>query len=254
MTTAPAIHARTLDGPDRHLVFLHGWGLNAASLVPLAELLGAVGTRHVLDLPGFGASEDPPDTWDTLDYTKRVATWMDEQGITKADFVGHSFGGRLSIRMGCHFPEKVRSITLIGGAGLRPKRSLKARIRVKFSLWLGKLARMLPGFLRDPILRWRAGKFGSADWKAVKEVLRPVLSRVVAEDLAPEAEKVRAPTLLMYGKEDTETPPDMGERYHALIPGSELVLLDGQGHHPFLGGGVHLLATRLKRFYEKVPA
>ena len=234
-------------------VLLHGWGLTHASLMPMAELLGSVGTRHVLDLPGFGQSEDPPDSWDTLDYTHRVAAWLDDKGIAKADFVGHSFGGRLSIRMACHHPDKVRSITLVAGAGLRPKRSWKGRLRVGFSLWLGKFARMLPAFVREPLLRWRAGKFGSADWKAVKEVLRPVLSRVVAEDLAPEAEKVRAPALLLYGRNDTETPPNMGERYHALIPGSELFLLDDQDHHTVLSSGVHLVATRLKRFYEKVP-
>ncbi len=252
--SAPAIHAKVLQGPDRAIVLLHGWGQTHASFVPMAELLGAVGTRYVLDLPGFGASDAPPIEWDTLDYAKRVVAWMDERGIEKADLVGHSFGGRLSVRIGAHFPERVRSIVLIGAAGLRPKRSWKARLRVGFSRWLGKLARMLPGFLRGPLLKWREGKFGSADFRAAKEPLRTILSRVVAEDLAPEAQRVRAPTLLLWGRNDDQTPVEMGERYKALIAGSEMLVLEDQGHFPFLGGGAHLCATQLKRFYGRVAA
>lgn len=248
----PAIHAKTLPGPPRAIVLMHGWGQTHASFLPMAELLGAVGTRHVLDLPGFGASEAPPIEWGTLDYAKRVVAWLDEQGIEKADLIGHSFGGRLSVRIGCHFPERVRSIVLIGAAGLRPKRSFKQRFRVTFSRWLGKLARALPAFLRDPILKWREGKFGSPDFRAAKEPLRTILSRVVAEDLQDEARKVKAPTLLMYGRNDTETPVEMGERYKALIAGSEMLVIEDQGHFPFLGGGAHLCATQLKRFYTKV--
>lgn len=256
---APALHAKVLprspaEGPDRAIVLMHGWGQTHASFLPMAELLGAVGTRYVLDLPGFGASENPPKEWDTLDYAKRVVAWMDERGIEKADLVGHSFGGRLSVRIGAHFPERVRSIVLIGAAGLRPKRSWKGRLRVAFSRWLGKLARLLPGFLRDPLLRWREGKFGSPDFRAAKEPLRTILSRVVAEDLAPEAQRVRAPTLLLYGRQDDQTPVEMGERYKALIAGSEMLVLEDQGHFPFVGGGAHLCATQLKRFYGKVTA
>jgi len=253
----PAIHAKTLPGPagtTRALVFLHGWGQSHTSMLPMAELLGAIGTRYVLDLPGFGVSEAPPIEWDTFAYAKRIRTWLDEQGIDKADLVGHSFGGRVSVQMGAHFPERVRSIVLIGAAGLRPKRSFRQRFRVALSRWLGKLARMLPAALRDPLLRWREGKFGSPDFRQAKEPLRSILSRVVAEDLQEEARKVRAPTFLLWGRDDDQTPVDMAERYKALIAGSELVVLDNLGHFPFAGGGSHQCAMQLKRFYTTLAA
>ncbi|MES2643937.1 MAG: alpha/beta hydrolase [Myxococcota bacterium] len=253
----PAIHAKVLPGPagsTRALVFLHGWGQTHTSMLPMAELLGAVGTRYLLDFPGYGASEAPPIDWDTFAYAKRILAWLDEQGIEKADLVGHSFGGRVSVQMGAHFPERVRSIVLIGSAGLRPHRTFRQRARVTFSRWLGKLARMLPAGLRDPLLRWREGKFGSSDFRAAKEPLRSILSRVVAEDLREQARQVRAPTFLLWGRDDDQTPVDMAERYKALIAGSELVILEGQGHFPFLGGGAHQCAAQLKRFYTTAAA
>ncbi|MDP2314111.1 MAG: alpha/beta hydrolase [Pseudomonadota bacterium] len=256
MTDAlPQIHAKVLPGPagsTRALVFMHGWGQTHASMLPMAELLGAVGTRYVLDLPGFGVSEAPPIEWDTFAYARRILAWLDERGIAQADLVGHSFGGRVSVQMGAHYPDRVRSIVLIGAAGLRPKRSFRQRARVVFSRWLGKLARMLPAALREPLLRWREGKFGSPDFRAAKEPLRSILSRVVAEDLQEQARQVRAPTFLLWGREDDQTPVDMAERYKSLIAGAELVVLEGQGHFPFLGGGAHQCAAQLKRFYTTV--
>lgn len=258
MTDAlPRIHAKVLPGPPgstRAIVLMHGWGQTHASMLPMAELLGAVGTRYVLDLPGFGASEAPPVEWDTYAYAKRILAWLDEQGIEKVDLVGHSFGGRVSVQMGAHFPDRIRSIVLIGSAGLRPRRTLRQRARVTFSRWLGKLARLLPAVLREPLLRWREGKFGSPDFRAAKEPLRSILSRVVAEDLRDQARQVRAPTFLLWGKDDDQTPVDMAERYKALIAGSELVVLEGQGHFPFLGGGAHQCAAQLKRFYTTAAA
>jgi pimeloyl-ACP methyl ester carboxylesterase len=250
----PRINAKTLAGPDRALVLLHGWGQSLQSMLPMGQLLVGVGTVHVLDLPGFGQSEPPPIEWDTLAYAKRVLAWLDEQGIARADLVGHSFGGRVSVQMAAHFPDRVRSIVLIGAAGLRPKRSLRQRMRMAFSRWLGKLARMLPAALRDPLLRWREGRFGSADFRAAREPLRTILSRAVSEDLQDEARAIRAPAFLLWGRDDDQTPVDMAERYQKLIAGSRLVVLPDHGHFPFAGGGAHLCATHLKGFYATVPA
>ena len=53
---------------------------------------------------------------------------------------------------------------------------------------------------------------------------------MVSEDLSDAAAKVSCPTLLIYGRNDTETPLEIGERLQTLIPESELAVLDGYGH------------------------
>ncbi len=249
----PRLNSQVLPGPDRAVILLHGWGQSLDSMLPMGQLLAGVATLHALDLPGFGRSEAPPIEWDTLAYARRVLAYMDEHHIARADLVGHSFGGRLTVQLAAHFPERVRSIVLIGAAGLRPHRSVRQRLRVAVSRWLGKLARALPKFAREPLLRWREGRFGSPDFRAAKEPLRSILSRVVAEDLQEEARKIHAPALLLYGRHDDQTPVDMGERYQRLIAGARLLVLEDHGHFPFVGGGAHLCATHLKTFLAAVP-
>jgi pimeloyl-ACP methyl ester carboxylesterase len=92
-------------------------------------------------------------------------------------------------------------------------------------------------------------KMGSADYRSAG-ALRPIFNRVVQEDLTNVAVQVHCPTVLIYGKEDTETPPEMGERLNRLIKGSELTVLDGFGHLSILNEGRHQLAVRIRRFLE----
>jgi pimeloyl-ACP methyl ester carboxylesterase len=90
---------------------------------------------------------------------------------------------------------------------------------------------------------------GSADYRAAGP-LRPILSRVVSENLSEVASGVRCPTLLLYGSEDTETPSEIGERLHKLIRGSELSILQGLGHLDILTRGQHQVALRIRKFIE----
>ncbi len=80
--------------------------------------------------------------------------------------------------------------------------------------------------------------FGSADYKS-SGGLRKIFVRVVNEDLSEQAEKIQCPVTLIYGTEDTETPPEFGERYSRLIKHSKLFLLDGQDHYSVLQNGRH---------------
>ncbi len=57
---------------------------------------------------------------------------------------------------------------------------------------------------------------------------------------------------LVFGMNDSETPPEMGERLQKLIPGAELTVLDGQDHYTLLAEGRHQVTPILKRFIEKI--
>ena len=82
--------------------------------------------------------------------------------------------------------------------------------------------------------------------------MRPIFTRVVGEDLSEQAKAVQCATLLIYGTADTETPPEIGERFKTLIPNSELVLLSGFNHLSVLSEGRHQVALRIRKFLETV--
>ena len=82
-----------------------------------------------LDFPGFGASDPLPEPWSLEDYQDATAQFLRQLGLDHPVLVGHSFGGRVILRMcgnGLIQPEK---IVLIDSAGLRPKRTLRGRAR-----------------------------------------------------------------------------------------------------------------------------
>jgi pimeloyl-ACP methyl ester carboxylesterase len=83
-------------------------------------------------------------------------------------------------------------------------------------------------------------RYGSNDYRAAG-AMRPVLIKAVNEDQTEIARSIRMPVVLVHGEADTESPPEIAARLHALIPGSRLHLLRGFDHLTILGDGRHQL-------------
>ena len=80
-------------------------------------------------------------------------------------------------------------------------------------------------------------------------MLRAVFVRVVNEDLTESAAAVACPTLLLWGTDDTETPPWLGRRYKELIDGrATLEWLPHKDHHPYTGTGAHLCGYKIRQW------
>jgi pimeloyl-ACP methyl ester carboxylesterase len=230
-----------------HLVWAHGWGQSAAALVPLAETLKPFASSSLVDFPGFGKSSNPPESWGTAEYADFIAEWMEGLPASRRIWIGHSFGGRVGIQLAARHPKLVSGMVLIAAAGLPRRRTLTEGLRFQLRKTAFKTARR---FVRDgPQLDALRQRFGSSDYRSAR-AMRPILTRVVSEDLSEQAKAVQCPTLLVYGTSDTETPPEMGERYKTLIPNSELALLTGFDHLSVLSEGRHQLVLRIRRFLE----
>ena len=77
-------------------------------------------------------------------------------------------------------------------------------------------------------------KFGSADYKALSPEMRKTFVKIISLDLTDELPRVKAPTLLYWGAEDTETPLWMGKLMEEKIPDAGLVVQKGAGHFAYL--------------------
>lgn len=232
-----------------HFVWAHGWGQNRAAMQPLAQSLFSLGTHDFLDFPGFGTSPKPETAWTTADYADVAKAWLDKNGTGKpVVWIGHSFGCRVGIQLASRHPGTLDRMMLVAAAGLRRKRSPLEQAKFKGRVFaykalkhLAPLAGVSQEQLRD--------KFGSADYKAAG-AMRDILLNVVNEDLTKAASAITCPVHIVYGSRDTETPPEIGQRLHKLIPGSELAILDGLDHYSVLGQGRHQVAKRLKNLLE----
>ena len=230
------------------LVLAHGWANTHAALLPVAQSLQGKACCTLFDFPGFGASPRPAEAWGTADYADRLAGWLKPQPGRCKVWVGHSFGARVGVQIAARHPGLLAGLVLISAAGLRRRRTPLQRLRLKLRTSVFKTG---AGFLRDDALeRWRQ-RFGSRDYLAAG-AMRPIFVKVVSEDLAPVARSIRCPVLLVYGANDDETPPGMGEDYRDLIPGSELTILSGYDHHSILDDGRHQTARLISGFLDKV--
>lgn len=233
---------------------LHGWGHSHLMLKPLGELLAEDREVHLIDLPGFGESPLPDTVWGTRDYAERMLAYIDEQKLGTVDLLGHSFGGRISLQIASMAPDRVGKLVLINSAGI--KRTLPAAKRLRISLirWLGRVTKIIDKATRLNLYTKKfAPAFGSADYRNAGP-LRPILVRTVNEDLTEQVKKVKAPTLLVWGEKDTETPTEIGARLHRLIAGSRFLVLPGRGHTPFLDAGSHLCAYHIHPFLRQGDA
>ena len=86
-------------GSGDDVVLLHGWGSNINLFGGIVSLLSPHYRIIAPDMPGFGESDEPPKPWCVDDYVDFVIKFLEKFGVKKAVFLGHSFGGRVIIKM-----------------------------------------------------------------------------------------------------------------------------------------------------------
>jgi pimeloyl-ACP methyl ester carboxylesterase len=229
----------TRGGSGPPLLLLHGWANSGLTLEPLAAALAGVRETIVPDLPGFGRTQPPkePEGWDTARHAAFIVELMEKLKLPSADFFGHSHGGRIASYLAATSPERVERLVLCGSAGLHVRLTPRARLRRAWRRLLLRTAHRtaakgLLGKNGPERARRLSERYASADYRAAGP-MRPTMAKVVADDLEPLLPRIQAPTLLIWGERDAESPLALGLRSKRLIPGARLVVLPGAGHHVF---------------------
>jgi pimeloyl-ACP methyl ester carboxylesterase len=140
-------------------------------------------------------------------------------------------------------------MVLIAGAGLPRRRSLSEKFRVLCRRYAFRAAKLVVA--EGPRRELLRARFGSSDYQTAGP-LRPILTRVVNEDLTAVAKTVECPVLLLYGDRDRDTPPEIGERLHRALPNSKLIVLQGFDHHSILLDGRHQVLRQILGFLEGI--
>ena len=235
-----------------NLLLLHGWGGRCDSWLPVTRDFSDVHRVLVLDFPGHGRSSEPERPWDVTDYMEAVRALLDDQHIQKTDVMAHSFGGRVALLLAVTCPERVGKMVLTGCAGLKPRNDgrLSARTRrykrLKALLSSGVVSRALGEARVAQLQEALIQRYGSADYRALTPSMRQTFNRVLAQDLEPVLPRIQAPTLLIWGENDTATPLWMGQTMEKQIPDAGLVVLKGGDHFAYLHqyGDFRVIAQR----------
>lgn len=226
------LHAE-VSGSGAPLILMHGWGCDHTTVRSIAATAALTNRVYNIDFPGFGKSPEPDEVWDIYRYTKLIEDFCRQQGLERPVLVGHSFGGRVAILMASRTP--VSKVVLVDAAGIKPRRSLSYYYKV----YSFKAAKALAGLVlgkegaQKRIDAMRA-KRGSSDYAQATPKMRAIMSKVVNQDLTDRLSLIKAPTLLIWGENDTATPVADARKMVKLIPDAGLVSFARCGHYSFL--------------------
>lgn len=239
----------TVQGSGSPIVLMHGWGCNLTTLASIEKVAAENHTVYNVDFPGFGESEEPSEVWGVEKYTQLIEAFIKLENIENPILLGHSFGGRVGILYSSR--NKVKKLILVDAAGVKPRRSLKYYFKV-YTYKIGKcLIPLIYGKkgAQKRIEDMRA-KRGSSDYNNASPMMRAILSKVVNEDLKYCMPKITAPTLLIWGENDTATPLRDAQIMEKLIPDAGLVSFPGCGHYSFLDNPFQFAAV-LRSFIKE---
>jgi pimeloyl-ACP methyl ester carboxylesterase len=185
-----------------------------------------------LELPGFGLSPMPAGVWGSFEYAECIAQALKTlEFATPLCVVGHSFGGKIALLLASRGHIVPRSLALIGTPGVRTEQPRRINLRIAASKILKTISRVVPATLRRSLEPLRVG-LGSRDYQEAGD-LRPILVKVVNEDLRAELPRLSLPVLLLWGTDDEAVPLDVALTMAELIPDSHLATLPGS-HYPFI--------------------
>ncbi|MBI4517696.1 MAG: alpha/beta hydrolase [Deltaproteobacteria bacterium] len=198
---------------------------------PYLDGLAAHGRVLAPDHLGFGNSERP-DWLDAMDdLVLHYADLLTALDLPRAAVVGTSFGGWIAAAFAATYPERVSALILIGAAGL------KVDGVARYDLFLNSFEDTLPHLFHDPV---RATQLLPAEY-GPELIVRGYHDATTLARLAwnpyfydPKLERrlarISAPTLVVWGKQDTFLPLAYGEAYARAIPGAVLRTVADCGH------------------------
>lgn len=224
-----------VSGEGTPVILLHGWLCTLETMKPIANVLEKSFKVYNVDLPGFGKSDMPVKSFNTNDFGDFLNGFMKNLKIENPILIGHSNGGRTILNYAGRSLGKIKKIILIDSAGIKPKRKASYYIKVYTFKTLKKFLSIFPDVEMFNNIRERVlGKFGSSDYKNSPEILRKTMSTIINEDQTSIMKNIKAPTLLLWGENDADTPLADGKIMEKDIPNASLITIQNAGHFSYL--------------------
>ena len=206
------------------VVLLHGWGQNIEMMKPLGNPLQKEFNILIIDLPGFGKSEEPQTIWTLYDYVDLLRKLLDNLKITKPILIGHSFGGKIALLYASKY--EVSKLVLFGSPYKKEIKKLSLKTR------LLKKAKKLPG--TEKLANFAKKHVGSEDYKSASITMRKILVEHVNLDLTEDVKRIKCPTLIIWGTKDEAVSPETAYELEELIDNSGVVMYENCSHYAYL--------------------
>lgn len=214
------------------IVILHGWGLSARVFEPLAKLLRSRGFRvYVPDFPGFGNAGIPKRPLFLADYVDFLSKYLQKNNIKEPIIIGHSFGGRVTLKFQERYPDAASALILTGTPGYTPVPKKKLMLLIAIAK-IGKLFFLIPfiNYFQERVRKWYYYVAGARDYSRAEGAMRDTFKNIVREELVTSMREIRVPTLLVWGEKDIIVPINIARRMKETIKDAKLIVVPNIGH------------------------
>ena len=209
---------------ENAIVLLHGWGQNIEMMKPVGDRFKKNNRIIIVDLPGFGMSDEPNSIWTLNDYVECVRELLEELKVKKLILIGHSFGGKISLLYASKY--NVEKLVLFGSPFKQEIKKLSLKTKVLKFLKKIPLLNKLEGFAKKHI--------GSTDYRNASDTMRKIMVEHVNLDIEEEVKKIEVPTLLVWGTMDSEVPVERAYELEKIMKDAGVVTYEGCSHYAYL--------------------
>ncbi len=236
------VHYRTA-GSGKPVLVLHGWRSSSQAWASFQQKLAGEKVKIIIpDLPGFGKTPLPStEGWPLNYYSQWVESFTQELGKRgELNFpftlIGHSFGGRIAIKLAARKSLPLSSLILIDAAGLIFQPSWRKKIMAKIAKEGEGLltAFHVPPSLKENLRILIYRLIRQKDYLKVSPEMRKTFRKIIGEDLLPVLPKINIPTLIIWGAKDSLLPVDQAFLFNEKIPHSQLEIIPEAAHSPQL--------------------
>jgi len=271
------------------VVLVHGTGAWSEIWRDTMEVLAAAGYHAVaVDVPPFGYSDKPRGAlaYSREKQARRILAVLAALRLRQVALVGHSVGARPATEAALVQPERIERLILVDPAlGLGPTRTGGPRFEQNDPAWPVRAF-----FAARPLRNAVLATYGTnplstgrlfRSFVAVKDAVTPARVQMLQQPLVVEGTtngygdwlqylvaardtslgsdlarfaRFRMPLVLIWGDRDTVTPLWQGEALRKLVPGSELVVLPGVGHIPYVEDPRRFNDALLRALAKRSPA
>ncbi|HYH10731.1 MAG TPA: alpha/beta hydrolase [Thermomicrobiales bacterium] len=217
------------------VLLLHGWSDSWRSYQPLLPYLHPSHHAYALSLRGHGTATRPHSGYRPGDFVADVAAFMDAMGIEAAVIVAHSMGTTIAQRFALDYPDRVLGLALLGAihtwrhiGGLQELQAAVTNLRDPVDpafvreFQLSTITQPVPPALVEMVVR--------ESLRLPARVWQEVMNGFIDDDSSEHIEAISAPTLIIWGDQDSVSPRGEQDDLLARIPNARLIVYAGTGH------------------------
>lgn len=228
---------------DAPLLLLHGFNNQLATWNAVLPYVRDCGRVVRIDIPGYGGSNWPAESYSVASQAARIIEFMDARGLDQVTLVGGSMGASLAAMIAARYPERVKALLILAPSGYPGSLRFGGRFAPLYRP--GPMNTLVTRLASSGIFRWAFPNSKALHAFTVTASYDSTWAEVIRD--------IQAPTLILWSRGDPAIPYSYAAVVAGLIPGSVLVPLAPELGHSLLVARAELIGRMACALNAGVP-